>query len=88
MPEVKEGHSTVVLMGYSASIRDALVEEIKKYKERNNKIIMLANENIGGLECLCDNVIYSSEVLMKMGNIISGMPILYAFERIMKELTE
>ena len=54
----------------------------------SNKIIMLANENIGGLECLCDNVIYSSEVLMKMGNIISGMPILYAFERIMKELTE
>ena len=39
MPEVKEGHSTVVLMGYSASIRDALVEEIKKYKERNYKII-------------------------------------------------
>lgn len=88
MPEVEEGHNTVVLIGYASAIKDAVVEEIEKYKSRNYKIVMITSEPIGGLECLCDNVIYASEGLVKMGNIVSGIPVLYTFERIMKELGE
>lgn len=88
MPEVEEGHNTVVLIGYASAIKDAVVEEIEKYKSRNYKIVMITSEPIGGLECLCDNVIYASEGIVKMGNIVSGIPVLYTFERIMKELGE
>ena len=49
---------------------------------------MIANENIGVLSNLCDDVIYVSKGDVRMGQVVSSVPFLYAIERIIYELTK
>lgn len=40
------------------------------------------------MKYLCDHIIYASNGYLKMGNVVSTIPVQYTFERIMKELGE
>ena len=59
-----------------------------QYKSWHYTIIMIANENIGVLSNLCDYVIYVSKGYVRMGQVVSGVPFLYAIEKIIDELTK
>ena len=41
MPEVEEGHNTVVLIGYASAIKDAVVEEIEKYNKKHKRAVII-----------------------------------------------
>lgn len=86
MPNVPEGQKSVVLIAYDKKRENLIFEVIRKYKAKNYTIILFTAEDIGILEHLCDEVIYVSDGQVKMGEIVSDIPLLYTLERIMKEL--
>ena len=86
MPIVPEGQKSVVLAAYDKKRGDLVFEVIRKYKAKNYTIILFTDEDIGILEHLCDEVIHVSDGPVKRGEIVSGIPLLYTLEEIMKEL--
>ena len=86
MPIVPEGQKSVVLVAYDKKRGNLIFEVIRKYKAKNYTIILFTDEDIGILEHLCDEVIHVSDGQVKRGEIVSGIPLLYTLEEIMKEL--
>ena len=88
VPKVLEDQSAVILIVYDEIVEKELFEELEKYKAKSYKVIMITSTDIGVMKYLCDHIIYASNGYLKMGNIVSGIPVQYTFERIMKELGE
>lgn len=88
IPELSEGESSVVMIIHEKSQEKTLFSIVNHYKSKKYKTIMIASEDIGVMERLCDHVVYVSEGFVKMGQIISGVPLLYAVERIIEALTK
>ena len=85
MPNVPEGQKSVVLIAYDKKRENLIFEVIRKYKAKNYTIILFTAEDIGILEHLCDEVIYVSDGQVKMGEIVSDIPLLYTLERSVKQ---
>lgn len=88
IPELSKGESAIVMIAYEKSQEKTLFEIVNRYKSKKYKIIMIASEDIGIMERLCDHVIYVSNGFVKMGQIISAVPLLYAVERVIEALTK
>lgn len=85
---VTEGHQGVIIAFYERLQKKLLFEEIYRYKNKNYMIIMLTNTNMGSMEHLCDEVIHISDGSVMLGKIHSGIPMLYAVEKLAYELTK
>lgn len=85
---VAEGHQEVIIAFYERIQKKLLFEEIYRYKNKNYMIIMFSNNNMGSMEHLCDEVIHVSDGSVMLGKIHSGIPMLYAIEKLAYELTE
>lgn len=85
---VTEGHQGVIIAFYERLQKKLLFEEIYRYKNKNYMIIMLTNTNMGSMEHLCDEVIHVSDGSVMLGKIHSGIPMLYAIEKLAYELTK
>lgn len=85
---VAEGHQGVIIAFYEELQRKLLFEEIYRYKNKNYMIIMLTNTNMGSMEHVCDEVIHISDGSVMLGKIHSGIPMLYAIEKLAYELTK
>lgn len=85
---VAEGHQGVVIVFYEQLQKKLLFEEIYRYKNKNYMIIMLSNNNMGSMEHVCDEVIHISDGSVMLGKIHSGIPMLYAIEKLAYELTK
>lgn len=85
---VTEGHQGVIIAFYESLQKKLLFEEIYRYKNKNYMIIMLTNTNVGSMEHLCDEVIHISDGSVMLGKIHSGIPMLYAVEKLAYELTK
>lgn len=85
---VAEGHQGVIIAFYESLQRKLLFEEIYRYKNKNYMIIMLTNTNMGSMEHVCDEVIHISDGNVMLGKIYSGIPMLYAIEKLAYELTK
>lgn len=83
---VAEGHQEVIIAFYERIQKKLLFEEIYRYK--NYMIIMFSNNNMGSMEHLCDEVIHVSDGSVMLGKIHSGIPMLYAIEKLAYELTK
>lgn len=83
---VTEGHQGVIIAFYERLQKKLLFEEIYRYKNKNYMIIMLTNTNMGSMEHLCDEVIHISDGSVMLGKIYSGIPMLYAIEKLAYEL--
>lgn len=88
VPKVLEDQSAVILIVYDEIVEKELFEELEKYKAKNYKVIIITSMDVGVMKYLCDHIIYASNGYLKMGSIVSGIPVQYTFERIMKELDE
>lgn len=86
MPKLSSGEGAVVIIGYNKLVDKAIFEEVKKYKEMKYTVVVVTAEDVGVLEHLCDEVVYISDGQVMMGELVSGIPLLYTLERIMKEL--
>lgn len=85
---VAEGHQEVIIAFYERIQKKLLFEEIYRYKNKNYMIIMFSNNNMGSMEHLCDEVIHVSDGSVMLGKINSGIPMLYAIEKLAYELTK
>lgn len=85
---VAEGHQGVIIAFYESLQKKLLFEEIYRYKNKNYMIIMLTNTNMGSMEHVCDEVIHISDGNVMLGKIYSGIPMLYAVEKLAYELTK
>ena len=85
---VAEGYQVVIIVFYERLQKNPLFEEIYRYKNKNYMIIMLSNNNMGSMEHLCDEVIHVSDGSVMLGKIHSGIPMLYAIEKLAYELTK
>ena len=85
---VAEGHQEVIIAFYERIQKKLLFEEIYRYKNKNYMIIMFSNNNMGSMEHLCDEVIHVSDGSVMIGKIHSGIPMLYAIEKLAYELTK
>lgn len=85
---VAEGHQGVIIVFYERLQKKLLFEEIYRYKNKSYMIIMLSNNNMGSMEHLCDEVIHVSDGSVMLGKIHSGIPMLYAIEKLAYELTK
>lgn len=85
---VAEGHQEVIIAFYERIQKKLLFEEIYRYKNKNYMIIMFSNNNMGSMEHLCDEVIHISDGSVMLGKIHSGIPMLYAIEKLAYELTK
>lgn len=85
---VAEGHQGVVIAFYERLQKKLLFEEIYRYKNKNYMIIMLTKDNMGSMEHVCDEVIHVSDGNVMLGKIYSGVPMLYAIEKLAYELTK
>ena len=86
--KVAEEHQGVIIVFYERLQKKLLFEEIYRYKNKNYMIIMLSNNNMGSMEHLCDEVIHVSDGSVMLGKIHSGIPMLYAIEKLAYELTK
>lgn len=85
---VAEGYQVAIIVFYERLQKNLLFEEIYRYKNKNYMIIMLTNTNMGSMEHLCDEVIHISDGSVMLGKIHSGIPMLYAVEKLAYELTK
>lgn len=85
---VAEGYQVAIIVFYERLQKNLLFEEIYRYKNKNYMIIMLSNNNMGSMEHLCDEVIHVSDGSVMLGKIHSGIPMLYAIEKLAYELTK
>lgn len=88
MPTVPEGQKSVVLIAYDKSRESLIFEVIRKYKAKNYTTILFTAEDIGVLEHLCDEVIFTSDGFVMTDQVISNIPLIYTFEKIMRELSK
>lgn len=86
LPQLTDGESAVVIIGYHKMADQAIFEEVKKYKEKKYTVIVVTAEDVGVLEHLCDEVIFTSDGFVMTDQIISNIPLMYTFEKIMREL--
>lgn len=86
--DVPEGETSVIMIIYDKSLEDLIFEEIRKYKNKHYQVILLSYENVGAMEHLCDDVIYAADGKVNLGLLTSGVPMLYAGERIVGILTK
>lgn len=86
--KVAEEHQGVIIVFYERLQKKLLFEEIYRYKNKNYMIIMLSKNNMGSMEHLCDEVIHVSDGSVMLGKIHSGIPMLYAIEKLAYELTK
>ena len=84
VPECKE---SVIVIIHNFVKQKELFEVVNKYKSKNYTIIMVAYENVGMIEQLCDMIVYASNGIMKVGKVESGLPMLYTLERLTDEVT-
>ena len=85
--DVPEGKESVIVIIHNFVKQKELFEVVSKYKSKNYTIIMVAYENVGMIEQLCDLVVYASNGIMKVGKVESGLPMLYTLERLTDEVT-
>ena len=85
--DVPEGKESVIVIIHNFVKQKELFEVVGKYKSKNYTIIMVAYENVGMIEQLCDLVVYASNGIMKVGKVESGLPMLYTLERLTDEVT-
>ncbi len=71
---------------YNHFYQKVIFDQINKYKSKNYTIIMISLENIGKLNQLCDLTIYASNGIMKVGQVESGVPMLYTLEKLTDEV--
>lgn len=88
LPQLTDGESAVVVIGYYTLVDKTIFEEVKKYKEKKYTVIVLTSEDVGVLEHLCDEVIFVSDGLVMTDQVISNIPLMYAFEKMMRELSK
>ena len=88
MPKLSSGESAVVIIGYNKLVDKAIFEEVKKYKEMKCSVIAVTAEDVGVLEHLCDEVIFTSDGLVMTDQVVSNIPLMYTFEKIMRELSK
>lgn len=86
--DVPEGETSVIMIIYDKSLEDLIFEEIRKYKSKHYQVILLSSENVGAMEHLCDDVIHVADGKVKHGALTSGVPMLYAVEKIVGILTK
>ncbi len=86
--DVPEGETSVIMIIYDKSLEDLIFEEIRKYKSKHYQVILLSSENVGAMEHLCDDVIHVADGKVKHGSLTSGVPMLYAVEKIVAILTK
>ncbi|WP_288951589.1 MurR/RpiR family transcriptional regulator [uncultured Catenibacterium sp.] len=84
--EVPEGAHSVILIIYNHFYQKVIFDQINKYKSKNYTIIMISLANIGKFNQLCDLTIYASNGIMKVGQVESGVPMLYTLEKLMDEV--
>lgn len=85
--DVPQGKESVIVIIHNFVKQKELFEVVSKYKSKNYTIIMVAYENVGMIEQLCDLVVYASNGIMKVGKVESGLPMLYTLERLTDEVT-
>ena len=88
IPELADGESAIVIIGYNKIANKAIFEEVKKYKEMKYTVIAVTAEEVGFLEHLCDEVIFTSDGFVMTDQVISNIPLMYTFEKIMRELSK
>ncbi len=88
MPKLSSGKSAVVIIGYNKLVDKAIFEEVKKYKEMKYTVVVVTAEDVGVLEHLCDEVIFTSDGFVMTDQVISNIPLIYTFEKIMRELSK
>ncbi|WP_295288168.1 MurR/RpiR family transcriptional regulator [uncultured Catenibacterium sp.] len=88
MPKLSSGESAVVIIGYNKLVDKAIFEEVKKYKEMKYTVVVVTAEDVGVLEHLCDEVIFTSDGFVMTDQVISNIPLIYTFEKIMRELSK
>lgn len=86
--DVPEGETSVIMIVYDKALENLIFEEIRKYKSKNYQVILISSEDVGAMEHLCDDVIYVSDGKVRHGMLTSGVPMLYAVERIVGILTK
>ena len=59
-----------------------IFDQINRYKSKNYTIIMISLAHIGKFSQLCDLTIYASNGIMKVGQVESGVPMLYTLEKL------
>ena len=80
--EVPEGTHAVILIIYNSFYQKKIFDQINKYKSKNYTIIMVSFANVGKFSQLCDLIIYASNGIMKVGQVESGVPMLYTLEKL------
>lgn len=85
---VAEGYQVAIIVFYERLQKKLLFEEIYRYKNKNYMIIMITKDNMGSMEHVCDEVIHVSDGSVMLGKIHSGIPMLYAIEKLAYELTK
>lgn len=88
IPKLSSRESAVVIIGYNKLVDKAIFEEVKKYKEMKYTVIAVTAEDIGVLEHLCDEVIFTSDGFVMTDQVISNIPLIYTFEKIMREVSK
>lgn len=88
IPELADGESAVVIIGYHKIADKAIFEEVKKYKKMKYTVVVVTAEEVGVLEHLCDEVIFTSDGFVMTDQVISNIPLMYTFEKIMRELSK
>ena len=88
MPKLSSGESAVVIIGYNKLVDKAIFEEVKKYKEMKYTVVVVTAEDVGVLEHLCDEVIFTSDGFVMTDQVISNIPLIYTFEKNMRELSK
>lgn len=84
--EVPEGAHSVILFIYNHFYQKVIFDQINRYKSKNYIIIMISLAHVGKFSQLCDLIIYASNGIMKVGQVESGVPMLYTLEKLTDEV--
>lgn len=84
--EVPEGTHSVILIIYNDFYQKVIFDQINRYKSKNYTIIMISLAHVGKFSQLCDLTIYASNGIMKVGQVESGVPMLYTLEKLTDEV--
>ncbi|WP_295131381.1 MurR/RpiR family transcriptional regulator [uncultured Catenibacterium sp.] len=86
--DFSSGKKSVIVVIYQKTQKKVLFEEVCKCKNMHHSVIVVTYEDVGALAQLCDEVLYVSKGSVNIGSIRSCIPILYAMERLIYELTK
>lgn len=84
--EMPEGAHSVILIIYNHFYQKVIFDQINRYKSKNYTIIMISLAHVGKFSQLCDLTIYASNGIMKVGQVESGVPMLYTLEKLTDEV--